>query len=266
MTMTRYKTTLFAIIMMTLCCSSQAQPGPGITVSQIMQTIYQNYDSIRYLSFDVKFSYSSDTLLGRFESEEMDGTYTMAGKKAKYRLGDIDFMQNDSFFIAVYNRDKLIFVDEPKMNNTGSQLPMRQQMDSLLSAYSEHYTISNFNQGTDTGVIQLLRADSLAQFDRFSITYDNRNKILYKVFYEYPEMFLDTVGLSTSSTYDPNMIQKKRLTIQFLNYRFDNYDDEAYNENNYIWFENGVCRPVARYNDFKIYYSKPVLDYQEMPQ
>lgn len=264
--MIKYKTVLFAI-MIALCITSKAQPTTGPGVPQIMQTIYQNYDSLLFLSFDVRFSYESDTVLGKFDSEQMDGTYTMAGKKAKYRLGDIDFMQNDSFFIAVYNRDKLIFVDEPKINNAGSGLPMRQQIDSLITAYSEHYSISTFNQGTDTGVIQLLRADSLAQFDRFSITYDNRNKMLYKVFYEYPEPVSDTATLSPSSPLNPNMFQKKRLTIQFSNYRFDNSDDELYDENNYIWFEDGVCKPVAKYNDFKIYYSKPATGfYQELLQ
>jgi len=247
-----------------MCSSSQLRAQNAVlTASQTMQSVYQNYDSIKYLSFDVKFTYGSDTLLGVFDSEKMDGSYTMAGKRAKYRLGDIDFMQNDSFFIAVYNKDKLILVDEPKTKNIGTQLPMRQQMDSLMLGYANHYTFTNYNQSVDTGVILLVRADSLAQFDKFSITYDKRNNMLCQVSYEYKEPAqLDTAAIailmaSTNSTTPP--MQKKRLNIQFLNYRFDNYDDAVYDINNYIWFENGVCKPVAKYDDYKIYNSKPVI-------
>ena len=259
--MMKYKIIMLAIL---IGCTYKIQAqntSASAAVSQTMQNIYKNYDSIKYLSFDVKFNYGSDTLLGKYDAEQMDGSYTMAGKRAKYRLGDIDFMQNDSFFIAVYNKDKLILVDEPKSVNIGTQLPLRQQMDSLMLSYANQYTFSDYSQSTDTGIIQLLRADSLAQFDRFSIVYNNRTKMLYSVSYEYAEpAALDSVVLnrmmaSSGSTTPP--MQKKRLTISFHNYRFDNYDDAVYDENNYIWFENGICKPTAKYDDYKIYYSKP---------
>jgi hypothetical protein len=224
---------------------------------------------VKYLSFDVKFNYGSDTLLGKYVSEQMDGTYTLAGKKAKYRLGDIDFMQNDSFFIAVYNKDKLIMVDEPKALNMGSQLPMRQQIDSLLSAYASHYNISIYSQTADTGVIQFLGADSLAQFDRFALQYDSHTYMLYQLSYTYKEPAeLDSAVLaayqaSTGITGVPQ--QNKRFTIGFLNYRYENYNEAVYDENNYIWFENGMCKPAARYEDYKIYYVRPAVNYYEQP-
>jgi hypothetical protein len=158
-------------------------------------------------------------------------------------------------------------VDEPKAINMGSQLPMRQQIDSLLLAYDNHYNISSYNLSADTGVIQLLGADSLAQFERFALLYDNRNYILYQVSYEYKEPAeLDSAVLasyraSTGTTDIP--VQKKRFTIRFLNYRYENYEETVYDENNYIWFENGMCKPAARYEDYKIYYVKPAVHYYE---
>jgi hypothetical protein len=261
--------TYFLLLISILIGSIQQAYAQGTppAVMQTLQSIYKNYDSVKYLSFDVKFDYGSDTLLGKFDAEQMDGTYTMAGNKAKYRLGDVDFMQNDSFFIAVYHKDKLIMVDEPKALNIGSQLPMRQQLDSLLNAYAAHYTFSQYNQTADTGVIQLVRLDSLAQFDRFSISYDNRNKMLYRITYEYKEPaeldadVITAYKASSGTTTDP--VQKKRFTINFLNYRFENYDDAVYDENNYIWFENGMCKPVTKFEDYRIYYSKPTTHFYE---
>lgn len=262
------------ILMMCFCTAftaivitAKAQESNS-AVLETLQKIYKNYDNVKYLSFDVVFDYESDTLLGKFDKEQMEGSYTMAGNKAKYRLGDVDFMQNDSFFIAVYNKDKLIMVDEPKAINMGSQLPMRQQLDSLLNNYSEHYTISQFvNETKDTGVIQLIRIDSSALFDLFSITYDTRNNLLYKINYEYKEPaelspeVIESYKASNEKTDNP--MQKKRFTISFLKYRYENYDDEVYDENNYIWFENGLCKPVSKYEDYKIYYAKPTVNFYE---
>jgi hypothetical protein len=256
---------MITAMLVTTSSAVNAQTPPAVL--QTLQSIYHNYDSVKYLSFDVKFNYGSDTLLGKFDDEQMDGTYTLAGNKAKYRLGDIDFMQNDSFFIAVYNNDKLIMVDEPKAINMGSQLPMRQQIDSLLLAYDNHYNISSYNQSADTGVIQLLSTDSLAQFDRFALQYDSRSYMLYQVSYEYKEPAeLDTAVLSSyqASTQTTGVpLQKKRFTIRFLNYRYENFNEAAYDENNYIWFENGMCKPAAKYEGYKIYYVKPATHYYE---
>jgi hypothetical protein len=261
---------LLCIMLTVIFNTAKAQENQPY-ILQTLQSIYKNYDSVKYLSFDVVFEYGSDTLLGNFDKEQMDGTYTMAGNRLKYRLGDVDFMQNDSFFIAIYNKDKLIMVDEPKTINAGSQLPMRQQLDSLINNYSEHYTITQFlNDTKDTGVIQLTRLDSTALFDLFSITYDNDNKMLYKLIYEYKEIadlnpdVKESYKTSEGLSADP--IQKKRFAIHFLNYRYDNYDDEIYDENNYIWFENGYCKPVSKYEDYKIYYAKPTVNFYEQQE
>ncbi len=260
-----YKIAGMAMLFTCIITSQQikAQNMSAADVTQAMQSIYRNYDSIAYLSFDVKFNYTSDTLLGDYANEQLDGSYTMAGKKAKYRLGDIDFMQNESFFIAVYNKDKLMLVDEPKTNNTGNQLPMRQMMDSMAQSYASHYFITGSSIGTDTNVISFDRADSAAQFDKFSITYDNRSKTLCQIAYEYSEPpQLDSTVNYVMAPPD----RKRRLTIQYSNYRFDNYEDSVYDENNYIYFERGICKPVTKYDNYKIYNSKPAPELNPDPE
>ncbi len=79
---------LLAIVMLQ---KSNAQSTP----QEIMNRIYQKYDSLTYLTFDVKYVYSTDTVGGKFKTDVIKGTYTMAGKKALYNIGDIQFMQND---------------------------------------------------------------------------------------------------------------------------------------------------------------------------
>jgi len=250
---------LLVLVLMNTASHAQTSSAPAGILS-ILDNMYKNYDSVPYMSFDVKFTYYVDSIGSNNAAEQLLGTYTMAGKRTKYTLGDIDFMQNDSFFIAVYNKDKMILVDAPRLVNSGSQLPMRQQMDSLLKGYANHYTITNTVAG-DTGKIKMVRADSIAQIDEFILKYDNRNKMLYQLQYTYTEI----------GEYDPETPSviinhtKKVLLIDLYNYRFDNYDDSVYKETNYIYYENGVCKPAYNYKGFKIYDSRPVIDDSPLP-
>lgn len=246
-----------ALLFLCFCISSQktaAQNFGQPALAATMESIYKNYDSIPFMSFDVKFNYTSDTLLGDFTNEHLEGTYTMAGKKSKYRLGDIDFMQNESFFIAVYNSDKMILVDVPKTNNSGNNLPLRQMIDSLVQTYTTKFNVNRNFTNTGTAIIIFDRTDTTSQIDKFSITYDDRSKMILKVAYEYLEPVQPDPNINFTSL---PANRKRRLSIEFSNYRFDNYDDAVYNENNYIYFERGVCKPVAKYEDYKIYNSKP---------
>jgi hypothetical protein len=236
-----------------LSCSGLNIISAQSTPQEIMAQIYKKYDSLNFITFDVKYVYSTDTLNGDFNKEVLNGSYTMAGKRAKYRIGDIEFMQNDSFFISVYTKDKFILVADPHTNNTGSELPMRPLMDSLIKSYGKHYTIHT-KADTVLGTMTFERADSLAQFDKFLISYDVKSHFLNAIQYDFRE---SQVINPDDTTNQPQIaLRKKSLTVEISNYRIDNFSNDTYNENNYIWFEDGECKPVDRYRDFKIYYSR----------
>lgn len=222
------------------------------SVQDIMSGIYKKYDSLSYITFNVKYTYSTDTLLGDFTHEVMNGSYTMAGKKAKYTIGDIDFLQNDSFLIAVYNNDKFIMVSDPKTANAGSELPMRSVIDSMMQAYIQHYTISTSGA---LGRITFERADDTAQFKKFMISYDPATNYLRSIQYDYEENVMAEPAEDTTVALR-SALRQKRLTIDFSDYRLDNFSPQLYNENNYIWFEDGECKPIDKYRGYKIYYSR----------
>lgn len=247
----KIRKTLLVVVTMFFCLGSSicsnAQTG---TPQQVLARIYTAYDSIKYLSFNIKYTYTSDTVQQDFINDAMEGTYTLAGKKAKFNLGDIEFMQNDSFFIAVYNEDKFILVSDPRSKNAGSELPMRQVMDSLVTTL-EHYSLSLTNFG-DTAIAQLNKIDSLARFKAFTLSFDTTQNVILGINYTYEELSsVDSMGITL-----PPVLRQKRLKIDFSNYRFDNFSDLLYDENRYIFFENGVCKPVGKYSDYQIFYSR----------
>lgn len=228
--------------------NAQASPTAQLT------EVYKKYDSIKYITFDIKYKFDTDTIQGDFKHEEIDGFFTMAGKKSIYRVGDIEYMQNDNFLITVHNTDKLLLVMNPSSVNSGSNLPMRTVIDSLLGSYSQYYSINTFTNQNEVK-IEFTRIDSMAQYNKFFIKYDNTTKFITAMEYEYVEAeYNDPVE---GSNQPPKLdYRKKKFAVLFSNYRLSNFSEDLYKESNYIWFENGECKPVNKYNNYKIYYSK----------
>ena len=83
-----------------LLCTMQVNTSAQ-TPQQIMAGIYKAYDSIPYLTFDVTYTYNTDTLNGDFTHDLLAGSYTMAGKQAKYNLGNIDFGALSDFNLTI---------------------------------------------------------------------------------------------------------------------------------------------------------------------
>jgi hypothetical protein len=233
------------VILLTGVCQKEIKAQ---TPQEILYSIYGKYDSLANMTFDIKYTYGSDTLYGDYIYDVLEGTYTMYGKKAMFRLGDIEYLQNDSFFVAVYNKDEMIIVADPKKSNSGSYLPLRDQMDSLMAASAAHYTITT-TLNDSTGHIIFTRADSLAQFNSFVIEYDAENKFLRSLNY----VFTEDATLPNSTV---DKLRTRRLKVEFLHHRFDNFSDQLYDENKYVFFENGECKPVSKYAGFRVFYSR----------
>lgn len=257
-----------AAIALLMLASGKAQTTAD-TAKNIALQFFKTYDSIPYITFDVKYTYLSDTLYSDFSYETMKGSYTMSGKKAKYSLGDVEYLQNDSFLIAVYHKDQMMVVSNPPVQNAGAYLPMRNLLDSLLDAYSADYDISIDNTIdtipstpediiNTTGYIRFTRkaGNTQAQFNRYQIEFDIQQNTISKVEYEFTQL-----GQQLSVEDEPeagqrllrNSARKRTLKIEFQNYRFDNFSNQVYSENNLVWEEDGEYKPVEQYKYYKVY-------------
>lgn len=262
------KTTLTAVALsVALLCTAFTSRGQVEKAKQSMMNIYKAYDSLKYLSFDVKYEYNTDTLQGDFSHDELKGTYSMHGKNAVYTLGDIDFMQNDSFLIAVYNKEKFMIVSDPQLSNAGVILPMHEQIDSLFRSAAANYTVTVTTK-RDITAIAMVAKDKLQSFNKFIITYDNNHYYLISLQYSFigksDRVVNDTEGPPQKLS---NILRKKSLSIKFSNYKFDNFSSSLYDEKKYIFFEQNIYKPTEQYKEFKVYYSKiknkPVFPFGE---
>lgn len=223
---------------------------------------FRTYDSLHYLTFDMKYRLFSDTVYSDFSYESVEGKYTLNGKKARYSFGNVEYLQNDSFFLAVYHADQQIVVTNPPMQNASSYIPLRETIDSLLQAYSANYNIwvksVPVNPDTDTlGYIRLIKKenDTLAAYNRYIIEFDIAQNLITRIEYEYTEP-----GQYLTPAEEPdegqrllrNTARKKTLRIDFYNYRFENFSDDYYSENNFIWQEDGEYKAVEKYKEYRV--------------
>ena len=224
---------------------------------QSMLNIYAAYDSLKFLSFDVDYLYDSDTLQGNFTHDKLKGSYALNGKNVVYKLGDIDFMQNDSLFIAVYNKEKFMIVSNPQQTNTGTILPMRAQIDSLFKSAAANYIVT-VTETKKNSVIEMVAKDSLQPFNKFIITYNKSNYYLLSLQY----FFIGKTDIISDKFEDAEaskilaIPRRKSLRIQFSNYNFNTASAENFDANNYIFYDQNMCKPTAKYSEFKLYNSR----------
>lgn len=257
--MRRLRLSIAGFVAGIICCiqtTAQGQMGPAFSE---MQSIYKSYDSLQYLTFDVEFEYNTDTILGHHTYDKVSGYYTMNRKRALYKLADITFMQNESVLIGIYERDKFMIVGNPRFSSAGGFLPMRSMIDSLFDSTFQHYTVTltQSQLPNELSVIEFTRADSVAQFDKFRITY-NQSHLITAVSYEYkgmPDNPMEFENMDPQQQALLNVMRKKTLTVKFDGYRFTNTARELYETNSYIFKEDGQYKPVAKYADYMIYNS-----------
>ena len=105
---------IILIMLFALCVNSlKAQTTPD-SARNTAPNFFRTYDSIPYLTFDVRYTLYSDTAYSDFSYETIKGTYTLNGRRGRYSLGDVEYLQNDSFLVAVYHKDEQIIIHRSK--------------------------------------------------------------------------------------------------------------------------------------------------------
>jgi hypothetical protein len=188
------------------------------------------FDSSIYLGFDVGIVYASDTLFGKYDYEEMNGNYVLNNSNVYYKMGDIEYAQNDSFVYNIYHDGKMLTMTRDVTAANSRLFPLKDFLDSTITWYDSLYTITQ-SESEGLKVIEFSTSDPAMQYNRFAIYYDS---ISY-----YPSKFEMSFFESLNNLPDiPDSLQqlikvramKKTLTMTFSNY---------YNPENLDVFKNG---------------------------
>ena len=228
----------------------------GDTIYTEIAAINKVFDSAFFLTFDVTMDYYSDTLYAGTDSADFNisnitGTYTFNQNKALYKLGNIEYMKNDSFTIAVYSDEKFILVGKPAPGATGGFLPTRAIMDSVLLHMQQNYTYSMTDYDS---VKQIAFVDtynmSASGFERIEIEYEPGSHQLTKI-----KLRLREEGNYNEQT-EQTSFRIADLTFLFQNYRVTQVSESVFSEEKYLFFDSPtIMKPSDAYKDFTIYKS-----------
>lgn len=250
-----FRRLFFLLLLVQLGYYGRAQTAAD-TARAALLSIDSAYSHGFYLGFDIRITYSSDTLWAGTDSadfnySEMIGNYTFNGNKALYRLGDIEYMQNDSFTVALYRENKIILVGKTLPGQaTSSFMPTKAVFDTMMARLDQEYTCSMQTMGDFKCVHFVANNDSAIIFKTIRIDYDPVSFLLQKVVYT----------MNDNGYYDnPGALQVPEsrhvvLTFDFMNHRAGDVNPGYFNEMNYLFFDGpDIIKPASAYKDFTIY-------------
>lgn len=228
---------------------------------QELYRINKAYDSSVFLSFNVRYLYSTDTVDGKSKNTELGGEYTLNGNKAYYRIGNIEYLKNDSFAIAAYNDDRFLMVTKggATKNRSSSSLPIKSIVDSMFLGMYSHYTVTikgKSGKGSSDSTRQIrfvkIPGDSLALYDDLALSYFSKSHILKSLEYGYRQ-YVDRGEGDTATVLKKWRV---RFTILFDNYHVETLDPNIFSESRFITQETmAKWQPVEKYRGYKVYMS-----------
>jgi hypothetical protein len=239
----------------------------GTVVRSEMNAINRRYDSAFYLTFDIKMIYQSDAASQGQQSisdtaenttnSEITGTYTFSGNKALYKLGTIEYLQNERYTIALYNDNKFILVGKPVPGQRpGMLIPTRALTDSMMTTLESAFTLSStIDSAANTKTIVFTAIDSAAIYEKIEVEYDLNSHYLARIQYRLKDNQDDNSDEQPTRLLGPQaMIKRADLIFLFQHYRVEQTSPAAFDENNYLFFDGpNEIKPASAYKEYTIY-------------
>ena len=232
---------------------AQAPPPPNLdSVRAELYKVNKVFDSSYYLGFDVNIVYSSDTLFGRFEHEEMGGKYILNKRNLYYKMGNIEYAQNDSFVYNIYHDERMLMMTKDVLASNSTLFPLKEFVDSIITWYDSLYTISIFN-ADESKVIEFTATSTDVPYKRFAIYYEPES--------HYPDKFemSMTDALNNLNDIPDSILQlvklrpvEKRITMTFSNY-YHPKTLEMFADDSYVFFDRQrkKYKPVEKFRGYR---------------
>lgn len=229
---------------------SVAQPDIEDVKAELYK-INKVFDSSRYLGFDLRIEYNSDTLFGRYQHEEMTGRYLLNDRWLYYKMGHTEYMQNDSFVYSIYHDEKMLMMTKDIIAYKSDLFPLKVFVDSIITWYEEDYTIT-LGEEDDYEVIEFTTTDTELPYQRFAIYYDSATHYPAKFemssmasldYFEIPDSLSSIIRIRPPRT---------RIVMEFSNYGFSNSLD-IFKDENYVYFDRQRKRyqPAQKFKAFR---------------
>jgi len=234
----------FAVsLILSVTVQSFGQTDPKTQAVQRLQDLAANYRKADHLSFKVTYRYSSELRPASF-LDSLTGSFKLNGNSFWYGIDNAEFLGNDSINIAVFNQDKVIYVNGKSIvNQSANPLAM---IDSVL--LNNQYNSASITSvaGVDDLVINFQTG---FQFKKVEYFIDSKSGLIKRM-----------IGIIKSQEmYDPAvqpLFDKNQaygiLDISFTNYQTASFTDQALSPGKYFVKMNGNYQGLGAYSSYQI--------------
>lgn len=193
------------------------------SVVKRLNEISAAYKSANHLSFDVRYRYSSEKKPAVY-LDSLTGSFKLNGNNYWYALDNSEFLGNDSTNLAIFNEDKIIYVNGSAVSQSANPLAM---IDSVL--LNNQYSSSSL---ADTAGMQKITIDFVPgmQFKKVQYLIDGKSGFITRM----------TAVIESDQMYDPAiqpMFNKKEsygiLVVDFGNYKTGSFNDQTFSTDKY---------------------------------
>jgi len=215
---------------------------PAQDFSKTMQEIEKikgAYKAGGWLSYQMKYLYSKESAPAKY-LDSLTGNFKMHDSSYYGKMAKIEFLQNATASIAVYNQDKIIMLNKPAKQE--DKLMPLATWDSVFVAYNMDTTLI-----TDKGNVRTLQFKFApeANYKNFQIQYDIKTYRLTKLVITTKQVPVDNGGGQVKQ--DGNIV-----TILFSNYSETAFDAAVFSEKKYMQIEGGQWATTAAYNSYRL--------------
>lgn len=215
-----------------------------------MRQLHTAYDSGRYLSFNVAYTYADvnapDQIL-----DSISGLIQINNNRYHWQIGTTETVANEHYAIMLFKEDKVMYITKP-FAKSGEIDPLAKLDSSLLLINGLQTSIKmqknmkfiklNFPPESGYKSIQLL----INKKTGFLNTVD---------FIVKPES-IGNYGMADSKNIKAAYVHIK---ANYSNYKKDSIDDSIFNESNYFIKNISNFNTVSKYKDYKIFIGSPNL-------
>jgi hypothetical protein len=222
--------------------------GQAQGIDSIRNELYrinQTFDSSRFLGFDLKIEYETDTVDGKSDYEELSGTYILTDQNIYYKMGNVEYIQTDSFVFNVYHDEKMLVMTK-NVAEKSSLFPLKQFLDSVVTWYEQQYMIQLvYDDSGEYKRMEFISRDPNSAYSGFTIMYDDES-------YETKKIELNFKQSEYVSNPEIPVTREKKITMHFSNYR-NVTDTEVFNDFLYVMYEHQTnrYRPTAKYKTYR---------------
>jgi hypothetical protein len=204
--------------------------------------INKAYLSSSYLSFDIKYKYAFEATPATIEDSSM-GEFKLHGYKYWGLLDSVEFMQNDSFLVALYHPEKVLSLARPAYHYSFN-LPLA-QWDSLFLK-TDRFT---YGVGVESGWKKItVDYNAGLPYKKFEMWYDSSTYRISRIRYVISEYATHENFYELPDPGDYGIVD-----ILFSGYQTGLFDDSVFDASHYFVKSGSSYTPAVSYTNYEVF-------------